>query len=142
MLIWSIGLVMACPEGEQVSVAGASTGETVVVQTLAAAHSAQSSKLLGANCPYSTGIMAQRVLEEGGNWSYQGPVSPFSGNLDSMVSCPYTTSDTEIHIIATEFLEAIQKNGFLEQLLHLEGKSLEVDGVRYVVITSFRILKP
>jgi hypothetical protein len=58
---------------------------------------------------------------------------------DSNISCPYTAGDGKFNLVATELLEAVVGCGYGSSTLSLEGRSLDVDGVRYVVLTSFRI---
>ncbi len=101
-----------------------------------AAHSARSKELLGANCSFTTGMTARRVLEEGAPFSWVGPVTPTDNALPSRVAAPYRVEDGVL-LVATAVLEAMVQEGLAGAKLRLEGRSLELDGVRYVVLTAF-----
>ena len=102
-------------------------------------HSARAGELIGSNCSYTTGMMARRVLEEGQDWSYVGELTASGNNLGSMVAVPYTASEG-VNIIANELLEIMAADGYTRSRLSLSGKLLEVDGVRYVVLTSYKVI--
>lgn len=116
----------------------------VSMDVTAASHAARAGELIGSNCSYTTGMMARRVLEEGQDWSYVGSLNTSRNDLVSMVAVPYTASDrswpAEVNVIANELVEVLRIDGHAGARLSLVGKLLEVDGVRYVVLTSFRVL--
>ncbi|MES2638901.1 MAG: hypothetical protein V4850_05445 [Myxococcota bacterium] len=119
------------------------TPAAVTMDVTAASHSARGGELLGSNCSYTTGMMARRVLEEGQDWSYVGSLTPSSNDLVSMVAVPYTAPDrsaAEVNVIANELVELMAVEGHVNARLSLVGKLLEVDGVRYVVLTSFKVI--
>ena len=133
----------ACPYGPATTASTSGDARTVAatVDATAATHCAKSGALVGANCSYSTGSMARRVVEEGGDWSYTGTLATSEDTLESHVACPFvTTSDRAVHVVANELLEVITSNGHAAASLRLEGKTLEVDGVHYVVLTSFHVV--
>lgn len=105
----------------------------------AASHAARTGELIGSNCSYTTGMMARRVLEEGHDWAYVGDLAPSSNNLGSMVAVPYTAAEG-VNIIANELVEVMSVDGHVGSRLSLAGKVLEVDGVRYVVLTSYKVV--
>jgi hypothetical protein len=109
------------------------------VDAAAASHSARAGELIGSNCSYTTGMMARRVLEEGEHWEFEGALSASSNNLGSMVASPFTTQGG-VNVIANELVELISHGGHTHARLSLIGKLLEVDGVRYVVLTSFKVI--
>jgi len=123
---------------EQNSAAPAVTAAASMDVT-AASHSARAGELIGSNCSYTTGMMARRVLEEGQDWSYVGTLAPTGNNLGSMVAVPYTAPDG-VNVIANELVELMSADGYLRSRLSLTGKLLEVDGVRYVVLVSFKVI--
>lgn len=126
--------VLACPGVE-------ATGEDSGAATeVAAAHIAHHAQLVGANCAYSTGLMASRVLREGAAWSWSGRLVGTANNLESRVASPYRAESDGAVVIATEILEALVSSGGSTRPIVLEGRVLEVDGVRYAVVTSYRVI--
>ena len=104
-----------------------------------ASHCARGEVLVGANCSYSTGMMARRVVEDGQEWSFVGTLTATDNALTSLVAAPFTAGAGP-HVIATELLEQLVQQGHAAARLSLMGRVLEVDGVRYVVLTSFRVI--
>jgi hypothetical protein len=104
-----------------------------------ASHCARSGELIGTNCSYTTGMMARRVLEEGQDWSWTGSLVSSPNNLTSQVAAPYQAQGTS-WVIATELVEALKADEATASRLALVGKLLEVDGVRYVVLTSYKVV--
>ena len=102
----------------------------------AAAHCARSKELVGANCSFTTGMTARRVLEEGAPWSWVGVLTPTDNAQPTRIATPYRMDDGVL-LVATELLEGLVQEGIVGLDLRLEGRSLELDGVRYVVLTSF-----
>ena len=86
-----------------------------------------------------TGMMARRVLEEGQDWSWTGSLVSSPNNLTSQVAAPYQAQGTS-WVIATELVEALKADEATASRLALVGKLLEVDGVRYVVLTSYKVV--
>lgn len=115
---------------------------TARVDEVAAAHVAHSAPLVGANCSYSTGLMARRVIAEGRDWSYVGGLKASPNDLASRVATPFQTTggDPDGLIVATEILDMLVAAGHSAATLSLSGRSMEIDGVRYVVLTSFRVI--
>jgi hypothetical protein len=109
------------------------------VDVTAASHCARGGALIGSNCSYTTGMMARRVLEEGADWSYVGALATTANDLESMVAAPFTAGGH--HVIANELVESLSSTEGLSNLrMILGGKLLEVDGVRYVVLTSYKVI--
>ena len=104
---------------------------------IAANHCAKSLKLIGANCAYTTGLMAGRVLAEGVDWSFNGALTATTNDLESRVACPYSAADAQL--VATEVLEGLVNAGGELTRSRLHGKTLELDGVRYVVLTAYSL---
>jgi hypothetical protein len=138
-MLWA-RLAEACP-AELVNREAVESGAPVTVGSDVASMAAPPGKLLGSSCLYSTGLMARRVMEEGSGWTWEGQLAPMVGNMDAPVSCPFTVADGSLNVIANGLLDAVVSCGYAEKALVLEGRSLDLDGVRYVVLTSFRIQK-
>lgn len=150
VLLAAPGLALACGgKGEQTASTDAKSSQPVagpqVVLAAASDASADPSScakkagLVGANCSYSTGMMAQRVLEEGKPWTFTGALSPSSNTLKSKVAAPFTTGpDRAVNVVANEVVEQLVGSGASAQRVTLDGKLLEVDGVQYFVATAFR----
>ena len=99
-------------------------------------HCATKAALVGANCSWSTGTMAQRVLEEGKPWTYTGSLDKSENILESRVAAPFTVGpDQDIFVVANAVLDQIDA----QNRLTLEGRKLEVDGVHYFVATNFAV---
>jgi hypothetical protein len=138
-LLWS-GLARAGCPATLVDPAAVASGQAVTVDDDVASHSARPGKLVETACLYSTGAMARRVLDNGARWTYQGSLKEtLTDQSDAAVSCPYTTGNGDFNLVANELLDALVSCGYGATPLTLEGRSLEVDGVRYVVLTSFRV---
>ena len=131
----------ACPyEGTETTTRTDADGHVIVsVPAAVAAHCARSSALVGANCSYTTGMVARRVVEEGDDWIYTGLLTVAPNTLSSHVAAPFTAAAGD-YVVANELLEALQARGSAGARLSLGGRVLEVDGVRYVVITSFEVV--
>lgn len=85
--------------------------------------------------------MAQRVLNEGRDWSYVGQLALSERNLDSHVACPFTLADdTNTYLIANELMEQLVESKNTGVRLELVGRTLNVDNIWYVVIVSYKIL--
>ncbi len=108
----------------------------------AASHAARGADLLGAGCAYATGAMARRVVEQGDSWAYTGEIRSSADAPASDVAAPFTTTmgRGEPRLLANELLEMLTSSGHAAAMLSLAGKSLEVDGVVYVVLTSYQVL--
>jgi hypothetical protein len=111
----------------------------VSVPASVAAHCARSHTLVGANCSYTTGMVARRVVEEGEDWSFSGVLTAAPNTLSSHVAAPFTAASGD-YIVANELLEVLQAGGHAAARLSLAGKVLDIDGVRYVVLTSYEVL--
>ena len=134
----------ACGGTKTASAADSDQAEKTVESALADAdpsHCAKKSALVGSSCSFATGMMAQRVLEEGEPYTYMGTLASSSNALDSRVAAPYTMGpDRRIHVIANEVLDALVDVGSEADRLELVGHLLEVDGQRYFVATTFQPL--
>ena len=98
---------------------------------------AKKADLVGANCSYTTGKMAQRVMEQGRTWSFTGNLASTDNELPSKVAAPFSVGpDGRVKVVANEILEDLVAGG-VEGRVVLEGRLLEVDGVEYAVLTSF-----
>lgn len=112
--------------------------QMVVAKAVDPTHCAKKAELVGANCSYATGMMAQRVLEEGKSWSFTGSLAATTNELDSRVAAPYTVGPQgDINVIANEVIESLVTSSKDSERVALQGKLLEVDGVQYFVATTF-----
>lgn len=101
----------------------------------ACAHSAE---LVGSNCSYTTTTMARRVLDSGQPWAYNGRLVAAENALESHVAAPYTAGPDQVFVVANEVLDELTRSSPPPARVEVEGKLLEVDGVKYFVITTFR----
>ncbi len=130
----------ACPQdaAQIVMRVTADGGFLAQVDASVAAHCARSRALVAGNCSYTTGMVARRVVEEGADWtSAEEALAAVPNTLSSLVAAPYRTTDGA-YLIANELVELLASGGHARARLVLGGKVLEVDGVRYVVLTSFQ----
>ena len=128
------GLALACG-GTQT--ADRTSGEITTAAVAPAADAdptgcAKTAALVGSNCAYSTGMMAQKVHVTGVQQSLTGVLSASSAKLDSHVAAPYTVDG--MYVIANEIVDQISDPS---KTLAMTGKSLEVDGVKYFLVTGF-----
>ncbi len=135
-LFLGVGLMLpaaalACP-GKACTDCGSDVAHASVEAATATkdpAACAKKADLVGSNCSYSTGMMAQRVLAERGS----------TNQLASHVASPYVVgaADAPIHVIANEVVESLTSDGLDSSRLSIEGKLLEVDGIKYLVVTEY-----
>ncbi len=131
----------ACPYDAQAA-AAPDGPEVASVDENVATHVAHGAPMIGSNCSYSTGLMARRVLGEGRDWTFVGQLDPTANDLASHVATPYRTRSAgqAAFLVATELLERLLAEDRTEATLALSGRTLEVDGVTYVVLTSYRVI--
>lgn len=131
---------LACG-GNKSPVAAAAAAETDQVAAKAGvdpSHCAKQAELVGSNCSYTTGMMAQRVLDEGSAYSFTGSLVAATNELDSRVAAPYTVGpEGAIHVVANEVIERLVNAQAHGKRVSLAGKLLDVDGVSYFVATDF-----
>lgn len=106
----------------------------VAIDLEAAAHCARSPALVGDACSFSTGMTSRRVVEDGSPWSWTGVLEPRA--LEGDIATPYTV-DEDRRVLATELLELLQGTPHIAGSLLVTGRTLEIDSVEYVVLTSF-----
>jgi hypothetical protein len=94
---------------------------------------AKKAALVGDNCAYSTGMMAQRVHAEGKDVSLTATLAKQEKMLDSHVAAPFMVGD-DLYVIANEVIDEVDAS----KDLALTGKTLEVDGVKYLLVTGYR----
>lgn len=113
--------------------------DTVQVTEQQAGNPPRSAALLGAADGFRTGQLVRRVLAEGTAYTYSGRVRKVDPATPARVACPFRAGEGEGScIVATELVERLADSGRSGDELSLEGRYLEVDGVRYVVLTSYR----
>jgi hypothetical protein len=134
VVTFASGEASACPYEENAP----TTSEAASVDAVAATHCARSAELVGANCSYTTGMVARRVVEEGDDWAWRGELTVASNTLASQVAAPFTADG--FRVVANELVELIVDGGHGGARMSLTGKALEIEGVRYVVLTSFEVL--
>jgi len=127
-------IAFAC-DGNEAHAATASVEAT----SADAAACAKKASLVGANCSYTTGMMAQRVLTEGTPWSFTGSLAASDNALGTHVAAPYTVGPDKVNVVANEVLESLTVGGLHNGRVGLEGKRLEVGGVTYFVLTSYSV---
>lgn len=98
---------------------------------------AKKAELVGGNCSYTTGMMAQRVLSEGKPWTFTGRLVKDDNALDSHVAAPFVVGPDRVHVVANEVIETMSASGATASRVTVEGRLLEVDGLRYFVITRY-----
>jgi hypothetical protein len=124
------GVALACPghlDGQHADVDAAANP----------AACAKKAELVGGACSYTTGMMAQRVLMEGSTWTYSGRLTRFDGTSPANVAAPFTVGPDSVYVIGNEVVEELVAAGAQGGRVALEGRRLDVDGVKYFVITGF-----
>lgn len=136
LLVGTFAPAFACPFG------AAHTGpDAVVLDDASATRCATNMRLVGASCSSSTSLMARRVMEEGQPWTGIGLLTFPSDLLESGVSAPVGFQpEPSVRIVANELVQLLTEGGHARERLSLSGRWLDVDGVRYVVLTSFEVI--
>jgi hypothetical protein len=120
---------LACPGNEM----AANPAKTELASAaIDPTHCAKSAALVGSNCKWSTGQMAQRVQTEGEDVKVTSRLAKQEEVLASQVAAPFKAG--ELYVIANQVIEQADPNATLA----LDGKVLEVDGVKYLLVTSFQ----
>lgn len=124
------GSAFACPGAEMAG----SSPQTTLASAAAPdpTHCAKNAALVGGNCSWSTGAMAQRVDAEGKATALTAKLAKQEQKLPSQVAVPFQVGD--MYVIANEVIEQADASATLA----LTGKMLEVDGVKYFLVTSFQ----
>lgn len=138
LLVSAASEARACPYETSASADGKAT-TLASVDAEAAAHCAKEASLVGQNCSYSTGMVARRVVEEGQDWAWQGSLVDARDTLPSQVAAPFA-AEAGTRVIANELVEILKNSGHVHSRLAVTGKLLDIEGVRYVVLTSFKVL--
>ena len=99
-----------------------------------ATHCAKKAELMGSSCKYSTGQMAQRVHADGKDTTLTARLEKNDSPLESKVAAPFKVTG-DLYVIANEVIEGVEDPAVD---LALEGKVLEVDGVKYFLVTGFQ----
>ncbi|MBA2320407.1 MAG: hypothetical protein H0V89_04555 [Deltaproteobacteria bacterium] len=144
MMIAAPGAALACDGKKEATTARIEPGNDATLAqadgttgAIDPAHCAKKAQLVGSNCSFSTGMMAQRVLDEGAVYTFAGLLTSSANQLGSHVAAPWTIGpDGAVHVIANEVVEQLDGKGRVS----LEGRILEVDGVRYFVATKAQTL--
>lgn len=122
-------VALACPgKGDM----AADTTEEAAHAELDATKCAKKADYVGSACSYSTGMMAQRVAADGEPVAFTARLERNEKRLESQVAAPFTANG-EYYVIANEYLDQLdpsEANAF-------EGKALEVDGVKYFLVTGY-----
>ena len=128
------GAAFACSGHTDMASTTADAKATPAVAQADATRCAKKASLVGENCSYSTGMMAQRVHAEGKDTSLTSVrLEKQDQMLESHVAAPYQVAD--MYVIANEVVEQIADPS---ASMALSGKVLEVDGVKYLLVTSFK----
>ena len=123
----------ACP-GETVR----TEGKKVVAND--AAHCAHSDGVIGAHCSYATGVMARRILEQGEDTELVATLLEVDDDVPGGVSAPYRLAeDPKSRVIANELIEQMVRTNRIGRPIEVDARELDVDGVRYYVLTAYEV---
>ena len=114
---------LACPGGEGTAMASTAQGGDPT-------HCAKNAELVGSCCSYSTNMMAQRVHADGAETLLTAQFVRTAEQLASKVAAPWSVGD--YRVIANSVMESVDTTGALA----VRGKVLEVDGVKYLLVTT------
>ena len=119
---------LACPGSETASNEAHATTASAAASD--PTHCAKDGALIGGCCSYSTNLMAQRVHADGAEATVTASLEKMDDMLASKVAAPWKAG--EYRVIANSVMEAVDTTGTLS----LTGKALEVDGVKYFLVTG------
>jgi hypothetical protein len=123
----------ACP-GETVR----TEGRRVVAND--ATHCAKSDGVIGAHCSYATGIMARRVMEQGGDEHLTASIVALHDDVPGGVSARYRLEDDpNSRVLVNELVEQMVHSNHVGIPMNLEAKELDVDGIHYYVLTAYEV---
>lgn len=117
----------ACPGSETASNEAHPTMASAAVDPT---HCAKDGALVGGCCSYSTNLMAQRIHADGADTTVTATLVKTDEMLASKVAAPWKAG--EYRVIANAVMENVDTAGTLS----LTGKALEVDGVKYFLVTG------
>ncbi len=126
------GVALACGGKSQMASADDEAKVELAAVSADATKCAKKAELVGTNCKYSTGMMAQRVHADGKDTTLTAALEKNEAELESHVAAPFKVSD--MYVIANEVVDTIEDPA---SNLALKGKVLEVDGVKYFLVTGF-----
>jgi len=102
-----------------------------------AARVPRSAAIIGGACSFCTGLMSRRVVTQGAAYTFVGRLQKQETVADS-VACPYTLEgQPDTCVLATEFVENLADQIAEGAQVAVEGRILDLDGLRYVVLTAF-----
>lgn len=113
----------ACPGSEKAA-------EATAMASADPTHCAKDSSLVGSCCSYSTNMMAQRVHADGAETVITAFFTNTSEMLASKVAAPWMVGD--YRVIANSVMEGADTTNPLA----VKGRVLEVDGVKYLLVTD------
>lgn len=103
---------------------------------------ARSGAMLGAACSFRTSTVARQVMAEGADYAYVGSLQRTAASQGD-VACPFRVgAQAETCVVASELVEHLAAEGVDGLALSLEGRIMEIDGVRYVVLTAYEPSTP
>src|SRR5688572_11939016 len=121
---------LACPGKEMAATSDVKPVLASATANLDPTHCAKNAALVGDNCSYSTNLMAQRVHAEGKETTVTAKLEKTDKVLSSQVAAPWAVGD--MRVIANEVAESLDAAA----MLSMTGKVLEVDGVKYLLVTA------
>ena len=99
---------------------------------------ARSGAMLGSACSYRTATIARRVMAQGADYAYVGSLQS-NTEAQGEVACPFRVGgQLKTCVVASELVEHLAGETVESEALSLEGRILEIDGVRYVVLTAYQ----
>lgn len=128
------GVALACGGKSQTASADEAPRIELAAVDADATSCAKKAELVGSSCKYSTGMMAQRVHADGASTKLTASLEHNKAALDSNVAAPFKVNG-DLYVIANEVIDGIDDP---KAQLALEGKVLEVDGIKYFLVTGFQ----
>ncbi len=109
------------------------------VEAVDASLPPRAAQVLGTDYTWRTGVLARQAWQQGAPYAFVGVLQPTTPQAAGDIACPLRIGGQDgTCVLATELVEHLAAEGSPDIELSVEGRILEVDGIRYVVLTAYQ----